>query len=445
MAHTHWAPRSLKTIDHGIIGPPDDYDFSNTYYSDPGSIEAMSDSELETHPESESSVFYDVEWVHGELGVSGNRSQSSNLISCAIPTTALWPIEALAPSPLTFTRDSHPHSNPGVPFYRNSRLCLDGQISDKSEHVVASGGYADVWTGSLDGVMVAIKTMRVFSSMGAPIEKAKMLKRLWREFLAWSTLSHPNILKCLGFSYDFVPRLDMQVPSLISPWMSNGSILSYIQKNPDVDRLRLVVGIAQGLSYLHNREPQIIHGDLRAGNVLVSDSGVPFLTDFGLSRSLGDAAGMTTSSDVGGSLRWMSPELFHNEKISEASDVWAYGMTVLEVITGKRPYHNIAIDPVVLRHIMDGQLPLRPDLAFMTDGLWGVCTQCWELEPFQRPSIREVTVDVMAESHVTQFPNIQQQQREISPKLSRTMTPTSLGPSLDRRVPLKHRAASSLW
>ena len=68
---------------------------------------------------------------------------------------------------------------------------------------------------------------------------------------------------------------------------------------------------------------------LLQGNILVSDSGVPCLTDFGLSRSLGDAIGMTTSSDAAGSLRWMAPEIFRYDKVGKVSDVWAYGMTVL--------------------------------------------------------------------------------------------------------------------
>jgi serine/threonine protein kinase len=67
----------------------------------------------------------------------------------------------------------------------------------------------------------------------------------------------------------------------------------------------------------------------RQGNILVSDAGVPCLTDFGLSRILSDTWGMTTSSDTAGSLRWMSPELFNHERLRESSDVWAYGMTVL--------------------------------------------------------------------------------------------------------------------
>ncbi|KAF8501227.1 kinase-like domain-containing protein, partial [Hysterangium stoloniferum] len=85
---------------------------------------------------------------------------------------------------------------------------------------------------------------------------------------------------------------------------------------------------------LHDHEPSIIHGDVRGGNVLISDQGIPCLTDFGLSRILGDTVGITTSSSTTGSLRWMSRELLENEKVNEQSDVWAFGMTVI-VCTSK--------------------------------------------------------------------------------------------------------------
>ncbi|KAF8517248.1 kinase-like domain-containing protein, partial [Hysterangium stoloniferum] len=150
-----------------------------------------------------------------------------------------------------------------------------------------------------------------------------------REYLAWSSLSHPNILKCLGYSYDFTPATTFQLPALISPWMSHGTLLSYIASNPKSDRIHLIKGISSALVFLHRRNPLIVHGDIRAGNILVSDEGVPCLTDFGLSRFVDDVTRLTTSSNVGGSLRWMAPELLHNGKPSRQSDVWAFGMTML--------------------------------------------------------------------------------------------------------------------
>ncbi|KAF8515359.1 kinase-like domain-containing protein [Hysterangium stoloniferum] len=295
------------------------------------------------------------------------------------------------------------HVNPSPlqeSFSRTSPLCLDGLITQCSQYIQACGGYADIWTGELDGRKIAIKSMRGFNGMGLRIVKEKLFKRTWREYLVWSSMSHPNILKCFGYSYDFGPESQHELPALISPWMSNGTVMSYIKCWPAVDRLPLIFGIANGLAFLHDRNPSIIHGDVRAGNILVSDQGIPCLTDFGLFRILGDTVGLTTSLNVAGSLRWMSPELFHGEKVDEQSDVWAFGMTVItnskvsqEILTQQWPYAEISPCPVVMFKIMKGELPHRPDRSTapgLTEELWSVCRQCWDSKPKKRPAMRDI-------------------------------------------------------
>ncbi|KAF8515358.1 kinase-like protein, partial [Hysterangium stoloniferum] len=214
-----------------------------------------------------------------------------------------------------------------------------------------------------------------------------------REYLVWSSMSHPNILQCLGYLYDFGPESQHELPALISPWMSNGTVMSYIKCWPAVDRLPLIFGIADGLAFLHDHNPSIIHGDVRGGNILVSDQGIPCLSDFGLSRILGDSVGLTTSSDVGGSLRWMSPELFQDKKIDEQSDVWAFGMTVIEILTQRRPYAEILLYPAAMYKIIKGEIPQRPDRTTapgLTEKLWSVCRQCWDSNPKKRPAMRDI-------------------------------------------------------
>ncbi|KAF8517723.1 kinase-like domain-containing protein, partial [Hysterangium stoloniferum] len=144
------------------------------------------------------------------------------------------------------------------------------------------------------------------------------------EYLIWSNLRHENVLECLGFSYDFGGFAEHRVPSLISPWMSQGTVITYIQANPDADQLGLarqghcfLIGIAKGLCYLHNREPAVVHGDIRAGNILISDTGIPKLNDFCLSRATSDSTGISMIAGPEGSLRWMAPELLHGENISK--------------------------------------------------------------------------------------------------------------------------------
>ncbi|KAF8501228.1 kinase-like domain-containing protein, partial [Hysterangium stoloniferum] len=190
---------------------------------------------------------------------------------------------------------------------------------------ITSGGYGDIWNGSMGDKAVAIKEVRCYEAHYSPCEETKLMRRLWREYVIWSDLVHPNILPCLGYTYDFCANSRYKLPALISPWMSNGNAARYIFNNSTVNRLPLISGLAEGVAFLHSRK--ITHGDIRAENVLVSDTGVARLADFGLSR--GDNFGLNTSPGIGGSTRWMSPETLQGSEINEQSDIWGFGMTVL--------------------------------------------------------------------------------------------------------------------
>jgi len=164
------------------------------------------------------------------------------------------------------------------------------------------------------------------------------------------------------------------------------------EKNPNADRLPLILGILDGLNYLHTRKQPVIHGDLRASNVLVSDTGRPCLADFGLSRVLSQNH-TPTSSNCGGSVRWMAPEVLNGSNMSEASDIWAFGMIILEITTGKRPYLDISIEPLVIRTICDRIIPSRPDTKqapSLTDKLWEICLECWHFDPQGRPATSQL-------------------------------------------------------
>ncbi|KAG6331062.1 hypothetical protein ID866_8023, partial [Astraeus odoratus] len=147
-----------------------------------------------------------------------------------------------------------------------------------------------------------------------------------REIHVWSKLSHKNVLPLLGITTEFNHGV-----STISPWMENGNAHDYVQ-NRDIDPRPLLAGIAAGLLYLHNFEPDpICHGDLKGSNVLISDDGDALLADFGLSFSHGQAFDSYSIPKGGGTLNWMAPEYLESQECSLTveGDVWAFGMTVL--------------------------------------------------------------------------------------------------------------------
>lgn len=185
-------------------------------------------------------------------------------------------------------------------------------------------------------------------------------KRFEREGQMWASFSHINILPFFGM-------IDLlQETYLVSPWMEVGDLTGFIstrllyldlplheqpldqnhalyQSFKEINVVRRVTcysvatkeahtllqiaGIASGLAYLHSRD--VVHGDLKAANVLLDEKVQAVLCDFGMAKALDN---VTSSALQGaGSLRWMSPELMDDSPKSTRSDVYAFGMTIVEV------------------------------------------------------------------------------------------------------------------
>ncbi|KAB5590658.1 Rap guanine nucleotide exchange factor [Ceratobasidium theobromae] len=168
---------------------------------------------------------------------------------------------------------------------------------------------------------------------------------------------------------------------------------------------------ALGLKYLHGFELTIIHGDLRAANVLVSAGGEALLADFGLSKIVAEeegAAAAPTSLEKAGSSRWMAPELFQVDTSTSASvtcssDVWSFGMLCLEVLTGCPPFFpKLRVDAQVIATLIQGCLPERPEPLEqmhgrgLSDEMWEVMNRCWSRKPAERPEMRTLASEVQA-------------------------------------------------
>ncbi|KDQ09599.1 hypothetical protein BOTBODRAFT_116964, partial [Botryobasidium botryosum FD-172 SS1] len=154
----------------------------------------------------------------------------------------------------------------------------------------------------------------------------------------WRKLHHPNIIPLLG-----LPSID-GLPHLMSPLMKNGAADDFVKKNPNVNRVRLLVEIAQGLEYMHTLDPPIIHGDLKANNILVSEDGSACLSDFGLSRMHAETSSDATPATPDepsatpitmayhANFRWGPPEvLLEDLRRTPASDIFSLGRLKVEV------------------------------------------------------------------------------------------------------------------
>ncbi|KAG6328702.1 hypothetical protein ID866_10386 [Astraeus odoratus] len=211
--------------------------------------------------------------------------------------------------------------------------------------------------------MVAVKT---FHSL--PTNDINALARILREVYLNSKLYHENIVPMLGIWTEFSETI-----SIVSHWMESGDAHTYVQKVEN-DPRHLLKDIASGLHYLHVHElGPICHGDLKGGNVLISRGGRALLTDFGYSTLMRSSFSLDVLV-VGGSFPWMAPELLNNYVPSIAGDVWAFGMTLLELFTRSVPFHDCKHVANVMVRILQHRLPDRPTEVStnfrMSDAWW---------------------------------------------------------------------------
>ncbi|KAJ3753816.1 kinase-like domain-containing protein, partial [Lentinula raphanica] len=137
-------------------------------------------------------------------------------------------------------------------------LLVIKDVARVGRNPVAGGGFADVWRGTMNGQAVCLKVLRLVTEQD---EEARTVvrKRFCREALVWRQLKHPHILPLLGVN------LELFLPSfcLISPWMENKDIITFLRQNPKHNIFRALLDIAAGMCYLHSRDPPIVHGDIR--------------------------------------------------------------------------------------------------------------------------------------------------------------------------------------
>jgi len=271
---------------------------------------------------------------------------------------------------------------------------LTGIVSKTGTYSFAIGGHSDIWMGEwLRGgsrQIVAVKVIRDVWSNADHIERLKT--KFLLEAKLWSRLEHPNITPFYGICFDLGPP---SAPCLIYPYFKNGNVAKYLEKNSNVNRVKLVSQVVAGLEYLHNHN--IIHGDIKASNVLVNDEHEVRIADFGLSRILGEP-GFTTKS-VGGTYRWMAPELLAPgeesvPQVTMASDVWAFGMTVIEILTGRLPFVQFKYHLAVIHFVAGGGRPTQERYPEIDDNVWSVLERCWHTDPTRRPSMEALALSL---------------------------------------------------
>ncbi|BCJ55441.1 hypothetical protein Asp14428_69160 [Actinoplanes sp. NBRC 14428] len=300
-----------------------------------------------------------------------------------------------------------------------STLDLSGRCVGSSYILIrpiGQGATGTVWRGvdRASGEAVAVKLLHE-----SLLRQPKLVTRFVQERTILLMLRHRNVVRVrdlfsvgesLGLVMDLVP---------------GGSLRDYLREHHTVapgEAARLGAQVAAALAEAH--ELGIVHRDLKPDNILLhgEDGRLDIrLTDFGIARVL-NTPSLTTTGAVVGTPHYMAPEAFHSSSITPAADVYALGVLLYELVSGRPPYDSDTVSDLMRLHL-EGRPERRPGIP---DALWELIASCLEQKPRLRPSAGELVLDLGAlERSLAEAPALAAPDpaRPAKPRESRTPDP----------------------
>lgn len=266
--------------------------------------------------------------------------------------------------------------------------------------VVGEGGFSTVYLARLSGALAAVKVHR----------SSERIHRVFRQELeTLLRVRHPHIVRLLGFC----EQQDEGV--LVLEFAANGNLYEKLHGGgkaagamPWARRVSVAVQVAQALEYLHERcEPQVVHGDVKASNVLLDAAMGARLCDFGSARagfSASAAVAVRPPRTVLGSPGYVDPHYLRSGVLTKKSDVYSLGVLLLELLTGTQPFSDgrlltSAVAPMIkagscscdddVRKLVDQRLGCRYDVS-QAATMATLAAACVGDNPALRPSMADV-------------------------------------------------------
>ncbi len=249
---------------------------------------------------------------------------------------------------------------------------------------LGTGGMATVYKAfdtSLER-NVAIKVIR--TDQFAPAMLEELRKRFEREAKTLAKLSHPNIVHVHDYGeFEGAPYLVME-------YLPSGTLQNrYSKPMPWQQAVYLLLPIAQALAYAH--EQHVIHRDIKPGNILLTEKGLPMLSDFGIAKILGgsDAATLTGAGMTIGTPEYMAPEQWTGQS-SQQSDIYSLAVVLYELVTGCKPFTADTPAGVMLKQVNEPLPSPRKIIPGLPEGLEAVLIKALDKEPAHRyPGMEE--------------------------------------------------------
>lgn len=283
-----------------------------------------------------------------------------------------------------------------IAFQRLNFTSNDILASIKEYNVIGLGGAGVVYKAEIlrpPHMVVAVK--KLWQSGENLLEEVNLLGRL----------RHRNITRILGYLYNENNVI------MVQEYMQNGNLGTALHDKTGakffldwISRYNVALGVAQGLRYLHDEcRPPVVHRDIKPSNILLDDNFEPRIADFGLARIMVEKNKMVSMAE--GSYGYIAPEYAYTLKVDEKSDIYSYGVILLELLTGRKPVDPSFGDPM---HIVEWvQWKVRDNRALdevLDSNVAGQCKHvqeemllvlriallCTANLPKERPSIRDI-------------------------------------------------------
>ncbi|KAK3025362.1 hypothetical protein RJ639_044902 [Escallonia herrerae] len=276
----------------------------------------------------------------------------------------------------------------------------------RSDSLLGEGGFGYVFKGWIDEC--TLTAAKPGSGMVVAVKKLK--REAFQGHKEWLTevnylgqLHHPNLVKLIGYCLEGDNRL------LVYEFMPKGSLENHLfrrgpQPLPWATRIKVSIGAARGLSFLHDAEEQVIYRDFKASNILLDAEFNAKLSDFGLAKAGPTGDKTHVSTQVMGTHGYAAPEYVATGRLTAKSDVYSFGVVLLELLSGRRAVDKGKIgieqnlvdwakpylsDKRKLFRIMDSKLEGQyPQKAAYTAAT--LAFQCLSSEPKARPRMAEV-------------------------------------------------------
>ncbi|ESR40068.1 hypothetical protein CICLE_v10027496mg [Citrus x clementina] len=272
------------------------------------------------------------------------------------------------------------------------------RITNNFERVLGNGGFGTVYHGYLDGTEVAVKMLSPSSAQG--------YKQFQAEVELLMRIHHKNLTTLVGYCDEGTNR------GLIYEFMANGNLQALLLgEEADIlsweGRLRIAIEAAKGLEYLHSGcTPPIVHRDVKSTNILLSEKFQAKIADFGLSRTFPvEGSGTHVTTTIAGTPGYFDPAYYISNRLTEKSDVYNFGVVLLEIITSKsvieRTHERTHITQWVSFMLGKGDIESIVDPRLLEDfdinSVWKtveIAMACVSQTSTKRPTMNQVVMEL---------------------------------------------------